>query len=385
MKLKNYAFNNISQKRVRTILSVLGIALSLTSSIVMALLTDYYSARTSVFFKPFPEYVQVVEEGTNFIQLIPSGSTLDLNLQTDLELSFQEDAIPLLIVPNNEDLLSFYNNYIFGVPIAQQKNLFKSLSLQQGRWPQNSDEIVVGSEFSGLEKLEIFNYTFTIVGVFFEQFSYFDRIIIVDHFKLENLTNNQGKTSVFFITKEIEHYPAQIAQFEEAHSDIDILTTSEIKELHGQIGTFMNNLTQVLTVFTAGASIIFVFSLEVMNIISKKKDFDILRILGSKSEFILKAVVLENIILLALGLIVGILASIGIFSALYAFIIVKVNQDAYFLASLGKGFQFIFNPFHWELFLQNILIISGAVMGFSTIISLIGMHRFEISHLKQKY
>lgn len=385
MKLKNYAFNNISQKRVRTILSVLGIALSLTSSIVMALLTDYYSARTSVFFKPFPEYVQVVEEGTNFIQLIPSGSTLDLNLQTDLELSFQEDAIPLLIVPNNEDLLSFYNNYIFGVPIAQQKNLFKSLSLQQGRWPQNSDEIVVGSEFSGLEKLEIFNYTFTIVGVFFEQFSYFDRIIIVDHFKLENLTNNQGKTSVFFITKEIEHYPAQIAQFEEAHSDIDILTTSEIKELHGQIGTFMNNLTQVLTVFTAGASIIFVFSLEVMNMISKKKDFDILRILGSKSEFILKAVVLENIILLALGLIVGILASIGIFSALYAFIIVKVNQDAYFLASLGKGFQFIFNPFHWELFLQNILIISGAVMGFSTIISLIGMHRFEISHLKQKY
>ncbi|RLI61935.1 MAG: hypothetical protein DRO88_12435 [Promethearchaeia archaeon] len=385
MKLSNYVFNNLSQKRVRTILSVVGIALSLTSSVVMALLTDYYSSLTSTFFRPFPEYDQVVERGTSYIQLIPTGSSISLDFQTELDSTFQEHTIPLLIVPNSEDLLSFYNNYIFGVPISQQKELFKSLSLQQGRWPQNSDEIIVGNKYLDMKNMEVLNHNFTIVGVFFPQYSYLDRIIIVDHTKLEQLSNNVGKTSIIFISKAIEANSDKISFFEKDYPEIDVLTTSEIEELHGQIGTFMNNLTQVLSVFTAGASIIFVFSLEVMNLFSRKADFDILRVLGSSSGLILKTIIMENMILLGLGIVIGVPASVGIFSILYAFIIVKVNTEAQFFSSFSKGFRFIFNPFHWELFLQNILIISSAVFGFALLISLIGMHRYQLSQLKQKY
>lgn len=107
MKFNQYIFNNLTQKKVRTILCIIGIATSLVSSTVMALLTDYYSSRTSTFFRPFPEFDEVLERGTNFIQLIPVGSTIDLEVKSDLDTYFNIDSIPLLIVPNNKDLLSF--------------------------------------------------------------------------------------------------------------------------------------------------------------------------------------------------------------------------------------------------------------------------------------
>lgn len=351
----------------------------------MALLTDYYSSRTSTFFRPFPEFDEVLERGTNFIQLIPVGSTIDLEVKSDLDTYFNIDSIPLLIVPNNKDLLSFYNNYIYGVPFLQQQILFQSIYLQMGRWPQNSNEIVVGNEYLDKKELTLFNHTFPIVGVISKQYSYLDRIIIMDHSILEQKTGNLGKTTVIFIPSFLEKNISKIDKFELENSHIDILTSSEMEALHGQIGDFMNNLVNVLSVFTAGASIIFVFSLELMNIFSRKKDFDIFRILGAKTKTIFQTVVIENFILLISGLIIGIPVSILSFSLLYSYLILNVNQSTTFFTGFSKGWNYIFHPFQWDLFIENILIISIANIGFALIISLIGLRQYKLSELKQKY
>ncbi|WP_457559319.1 FtsX-like permease family protein [Candidatus Harpocratesius sp.] len=385
MKFSQYIFNNLTQKKIRTLLCVIGIATSLVSSTVMALLTDYYSSRTSTFFQPFPEFDEVLERGTNFIQFIPVGSTIDLDVKSELDLYFNIDSIPLLIVPNNEDLLSLYNNYIYGVPFLQQQSLFHKIYLQMGRWPQNSNEIVVGNEYLDKRELTLFNHTFPVVGVISKQYSYLDRIIIMDHTILEQKTGNYGKTTVIFIPSSLEKNISKINKFEMDNSHIDVLTSSEIEALHGQIGDFMDNLVNVLSVFTAGASIIFVFSLELMNIFSRKKDFDIFRILGAKTNTIFQTVIIENLILLISGLIVGIPVSILSFSLLYSYIVLKVNHNATFFKGFAKGWNFIFHPFQWDLFIENILLICIANISFALIISLIGLRQYKLSELKQKY
>ena len=385
MKLIQYIRNNLSQKKTRTLLVVIGISMSLVSTIVMALLTDYYSDLSTDFFTPFGEYNQVLERGTNFIQIIPIGSNIDLGLKEELDEHFGVESIPLMIVSNNDDLLSFYNKFIFGIPMNQQSLLFQQVQLQEGRWPQNSQEVIVGENIGNSTEIVVLNQTFTIVGVLNTQFSYLDRIILVDHAKLEQLSGKHNRTTVLFVPRDVENSPDLITSFEAQFEEIDIMTTEEFDVLRGDIGGYMDNMVNVLSVFTSASAIVFVFSIELLNILSRKKDFEILQILGTSQTSIFALVVLESILLLFLGIIIGIPASFFIYGALYAILITMVNGNATFFSAMTDGLQRISHPFPFETYGKFIGIIGIANILFAFFIALLGLHKFNISHLKQKY
>ncbi|MHA1673365.1 MAG: FtsX-like permease family protein [Promethearchaeota archaeon] len=359
--------------------------MSLISTIVMALMTDYYSDISTEFFVPFEDYNQVLERGTNFVQILPVGSNIGLDLKDELDDHFSIESIPMMIVTNSDDLLSFYNNYIFGIPINQQSQLFQRIRLQEGRWPQNSQEVVVGDNMGNYTNIAVFNQTFNIVGVLNTQFSYLDRIILVDHAKLELLSGIHNRTTVLFIPDDVENFPELIESFEAQFDTIDIMTSEDFDILRGEIGGFMENMVNVLSVFTSASAIVFVFSIELLNILSRKKDFEILQILGTPQISIFALVVLESLFLLVIGIIIGIPASFLIYGALYSILINTVNSEASFFPAMANGLQRISHPFPFEIYGKFILIIGIANLLFAFFIALLGLHKFNISHLKQKY
>ncbi|MHA1619398.1 MAG: ABC transporter permease [Promethearchaeota archaeon] len=385
MKLIQYIRNNLTQKKVRTILVVIGISMSLVSTIVMALMTDYYSDISTDFFLPFEDYNQVLERGTNFIQLLPTGSNIDLDIKDELDEHFGVESIPMLILSNSEDLISFYNNYIFGIPFGQMPRLFQRIHLQEGRWPQESQEVIVGDNLKNATEVIVMNQTFNIVGVLNTRFSYLDRIILLDHTELGQLSGKHNRTTILFIPKDVENTPDLITTFENQFEAIDIMTSEEFDELRGEIGVYMDNMVNVLSVFTSTSAIVFVFSLELLNILSRKKDFEILQILGTSQVSIFALVVLESILLLFLGIFIGIPASFFIYGILYSILITTVNSEATFFSSMAVGLQRISHPFPFEIFGKFILIIGIANIIFAFFIALLGLHKFNISHLKQKY
>lgn len=370
---------------MRTILCVIGISASLVSTIVMALLTDYYSNKSTTFFTPFQEYDQVLERGTNFVQVVPIGSSIDKNVTLAIEPHFGVEGIPMLIVPNNDDLLSFYNTYIFGIPQDKLPDLLSEIDLQQGEWPDTSNEVVVGSEYANMTSMEILNHTYTVVGVLNVQFSYLDRLIILDHVELESISGKIGRTTVIFIPKVIEEDLESISSFEDAYPNIDIMTNQEFDDLRGQIGGFMDNLVNVLSVFTSASAIIFVFSLELLNIFSRKKDFEVLQILGATQVSIFGIVVLESIFLLLFGILIGIPASFIIYSVLFSILLMTVNPEALFFPTLSNTVRQLTKHFPFDLFGRYTLIITIANILFAFVIALVGLHKFQISNLKQKY
>ncbi len=385
MKLIQYIRNNLSQKKIRTLLVVIGISMSLISTIVMALMTDYYSDISTDFFTPFEDYNQVLERGTNFIQLLPVGSKIDLNLKEELDDHFGVDSIPMMIVSNSENLLSLHTNYVFGIPLNQQSQLFKRIQLREGRWPQNSQEVVVGDSLRNSTEIIVLNQTFTVVGVLNTQFSYLDRITLVDHAKLEQLSGKHNRTTVLFIPNDVENSPELIESFEAQFEAIDIMTTEDFDALRGDIGGFMDNMVNVLSFFTSASAIVFVFSIELLNILSRKKDFEILQILGTPQTSIFALVVLESLLLLVIGILFGIPASFLIYGALYSILMITVNSEASFFPAMANGLQRISHPFPFEIYGKFILIIGIANILFAFFIALLGLHKFNISHLKQKY
>ena len=73
---------------------------------------------------------------------------------------------------------------LFGIPVNMSSSFFNNTQLEQGRWAENSSEIVVGYSFSTIlnytlnDSVTIMNKTFTIVGFLQPLSSFLDSLVI---------------------------------------------------------------------------------------------------------------------------------------------------------------------------------------------------------------
>ena len=127
MKLRSYVINNLTLKKGRTILMIIGIILACNGIIVVKLMTERYSRISSSFFTPFSEYNQIIERGTDYVQLLPISSSIDQNKQAEIEEIFNVDTIPSLLVSNNMEITSFKASYIMGVNLEEMSILLENM------------------------------------------------------------------------------------------------------------------------------------------------------------------------------------------------------------------------------------------------------------------
>jgi hypothetical protein len=62
-----------------------------------------------------------------------------------------------------------------------------------------------------------------------------DNFILCDLEKLQNLTDNEGIISLFFVDKSIEQDQEKINLFEQDFSTLDLLTTQEMETIKGEL------------------------------------------------------------------------------------------------------------------------------------------------------
>ena len=129
MKLQSYIINNLTIKKGRTILMVLGVILACNGMIVVNSMTEKYSRISSAFFTPFSDYDQIVERGTDYIQLLPISSLIDQNNQIEIEEIFSVNTIPSLLISNSIDIASFYSSYIMGLNLGDMSILLDKMQL----------------------------------------------------------------------------------------------------------------------------------------------------------------------------------------------------------------------------------------------------------------
>ncbi len=385
MKLTSYLWNNIGQKRGRTIFYLVGIIISILSASTMQLLIGYYEELTHQFFEPYQDYDQIVEKGTNYFQFFPISSRIPQSLEETIEAKLQIDAIPSLYVSRKDAVFNIDVTFFIGMRIADVSILWGDLGLASGRWPASPYECVVGFDKYNGTQFEYYNSTFSVVGVISQQFSYLDKIFLTDLNTLQKLTGNENYVNNFYIPKIVEENPSLIEDFEAEFPNLDFLTQEELGEISVQVDQFSGRMAQVLIFFTALSAMVFIFSLNLLSIHNRKKDFDIFYILGAKKKRIVFLLWTENLILLLCGALIAIPLSFLTYGILFSYMATSAKNTTNYFEFFKLSYTRISRDFPTQDYFGTIGIITVINLLLTGVVMMIALRNYDIGKLKEKF
>jgi len=310
MKLLYYVFKNIKNRRTRSILCFLGIALSIVTFSVITISVNQYNNVLSNGFKPFKDYTQIIEKGSNYLQFVPVSSSFE-NINSEIENDFNISGIPILYVSNeqNELLMSFITLMGISQNLMSYFDILKEIGLYNGEWPQDSNEIVVGKHLniSTGEIIEIREQVFNVSGILNDAGNFFDRIVLIDLQILQTLFNREGKVSlILYKTNEIINITDFENSIELSYNHLDCVTLQEIEIIEQEITGFSSTLAFLFSSLSLITAESFFMTIIILNVNDRTKEFSILRAIGMSNLNVFKLIISETLILSFIGLIIGI-------------------------------------------------------------------------------
>ncbi|MHA1618549.1 MAG: hypothetical protein ACTSVZ_04645 [Promethearchaeota archaeon] len=329
MHLMVYVIQNLRLNRNRTRLRVAAIAFAVISTLVMGFLMNIYLVAQQGFFTPFSEFDQVVESGSNFTQFMPVSSSFNQSLQSNAENILNCSVYPALIISNIDPIVSFHFAYLFGMSLDIISEFWKDSSLGQGRWPENSQEVVVGWTMREKLSIGIRNSSFTVVGVFDYAYSFVDSIVLADLEILQNITDREGLISVMYIPNNPELVPTEqslilreenIQFMESNYPQLDYLYSDDILGIQTDFHEFLDNITSVFILLTSVTALIFILAVNLLQVHHIKKEFNQFSRIGMNPMQYYCLYWSENGFILGLGVAVGVPSATLIFTILYSYI-----------------------------------------------------------------
>ena len=362
----------------------MGIVLSTMTVMVISMTSERYQQTASGFFTPFNEYSQIIEKGSNYFQFLPAGSFLEESQQADIESFFDATVIPALIISYDETISSFEFNYIMGVNSLNIPLLWETTPLSEGNWPESTNEVIVGSSVDYSDDIVIIqNQTFQVSGVLSSSSSFMDGIIICDLLALQNTYNYTDRVSLFFISNVVET-DADINSFETTYPHLNFLTIEEQEEIKGNMGNFYTDIIDLFIFFAIITALMFVFAIEMMNVLSRKKDIAVLLLMGTPKMVLMKLLWIEIALITLIGLVIGIPLSFLTHISIFAFIQVKIGFRENFITAFKIFGSNTFKAAPFNLMLQSIALIFFGGLFIAIIPALIVFKVNVLSEIKKR-
>lgn len=360
MKLYKYVIKNIKNRKTRNILCILGIALSIIIVSVITIVVNQYNNILTNGFKPFKNYTQIIEKGSNYLQFAPITS-LYSDISPEIENDYGITGISILFVPNeeNELMMSFF--MIMGILIENIPSLdvFQNIGLFKGTWPNKADEIVMGlhTNYSVGDTIYIRDEPFTLSGILNNAENFFDRIIIIDLEVLQTLYNRAGKVStILYANTDIVNITTLENEIELKYDYLDCLTSQELELISQDITGFSSTLAFLFSSLAFIISETFFITIIILNINDRTKEICILRAIGLSNTQVIKLISYESLIFSIIGLMIGIPISYLILSLIIIFVGISSGFTDQSLNEALRVFSVVSTQFTFEFVFFTILL-----------------------------
>jgi len=325
-------FRGLLKRRVRTFLSILGVALSVMLVTGIGITTVNYISILREMNTFYRGRVVVVSRGSILVQTIPIGSVFLENTADEIRRRVEgiKSAIPMLVIIDISGALTFSPlNISIGIPEGNWSVLVGSTPLKSGgRWPQSTNseniEVLIGgylAEQNGLQvdsKIKIKNRELTVVGILDSRSAFLSRAIIMP----------------LKVSQELYRYPNMInlivVEPEEGVSRNDLNNRLELEfpsinalseeERDSFIEPFFRDIVNWnigLSSILFAISLVLASSITLMNISERKKEIATLYAVGAPRGFVVRVLALETSLIGFLGGLLGI--ALGIVAAILLF------------------------------------------------------------------
>jgi putative ABC transport system permease protein len=315
---------NITQRKLRTGLTVFGIALGIFAVIVMGGMSEHFSLTFDKSISLTADKIRVLPEGGFF------GSSLNESKVREIRrIPGVADAYGMLQAPLDPENLGFFGgDTVIGIPPDKLESALKDTKLTSGRFLVAGDgyRAVVGSsvarEFNlnvgdeieikskrAVRTTSITNKrNFTVVGVLEYTGSFFDNSVAVPLDRAQKFYDRGDTVSLILAVPDPNADPEELSK--RIALDVEKVTTFSPSELKRQIEqslvvfSLITISAAVLAAIIGGLS---VMNTMLMSVSERTKEFGLMKALGAETRDILFMTMGEAAFMGILGGILGII------------------------------------------------------------------------------
>jgi len=301
---------NLSQRKVRTGLTVFGIALGIFAVIVMGSMSENFNQTFETSFSLTADKIRVFGSSGVF-----GGSVTTSKAAEVRKVPGVKDAYGLLMAPLEEGGgMSFGGNQIVGLPTEKSQTVLDPVQVKEGRFLMRGDryETVIGTSIAtqynvGVgDRIEIRDKYFTVVGVLEYTGSFFDATAAVPLDIAQDVYDMGDMVSMIFAIPEDGVDGDLLAKRIKLSVDgVDTLSPSELEEEAKQSLMIFSVITVSAAVLAAIIGGLSVMNTMLMSVMERTKEFGILKALGAERRDILLMTVGEAAIMGLLGGLLG--------------------------------------------------------------------------------
>jgi putative ABC transport system permease protein len=323
------AIANILQRKVRSLISILAVAIGVTLLLVLVGMTRGSINEVASRIQNVGADMIVQQAGaTNFFAL-KSGIIPERygGLISDID---GVGAVSPVVTWTTTFRSQFY--VVYGIDPAQFSTIGGELRIVEGRQLGSAGEMVIDSrmaEATGLavgDEIELLGTSFRIVGISKEGIG--ARIFLLKS-ELQEMLHQEDRVSLFFVKCESPEAVKPTAR--RIESELKGVRCQLLENFADEMADSMSGLKEFIGAVTATTlivSLLVILLAMYTTIMERTKEIGILKSLGASRMFIMGNILLESVILTVSGVAVGFLLTFGAISylgAVYPLLTIEVT------------------------------------------------------------
>lgn len=310
---------NLTQRKIRTGLTVSGIGLGIFAVIVMGGMSENFNQTFEKSFSLTAEKIRVFSS----VGVFGGGLTNDKTVEVR-KVPGVEDAYGMLMAPLEEGGgMSFGGNQVTGIRPEKSQVALTPIQLKDGRFLLRGDRYVtvIGSSIAtqyniGVgDRLEIEDKNFIVVGVLEYTGSFFDANAAIPLDIAQDIYDMDDMVSLIFaLPQEGVDGDLLAKRIKLSVDGVDTLSPSELKKEAEQNLRIFSVITVSAAVLAALIGGLSVMNTMLMSVMERTKEFGILKAIGAQQRDILLMTVGEASIM---GLMGGLLGLVSGWAVIY--------------------------------------------------------------------
>lgn len=319
---------NITQRKLRTGLTVFGIALGIFAVIVMGGMSEYFNLHSQRGLSLMADKIYVLSEG-GFL----GGGLEDSMVKKVKSVPGAFDAYGLLWMPFDMDSIGLIGNFVVGINPDKQEETLKDIKLTEGRLlvPGDSYRAVIGSNVARQFDLKVgdelavkakrgqrgnsitHNRNFTVVGTLEFTGTDFDYIIGIPLDTAKKLYDMPDTLTYIWVIPTPDTDAEDLSRrIEHSVDGVTTFSPQQLRKTAEQALVVVNLITISSAVLAAIIGGLSVMNTMIMSVSERTKDFGLMKAMGAELKDILLMTMGEAAVLGILGGIIGVVGG-GIF------------------------------------------------------------------------
>ncbi|MGH7223179.1 MAG: ABC transporter permease [Gemmataceae bacterium] len=329
MRFYQFILKNLLQRKARSALTILGVAVAVTAVVALVGIADGFE-------RSFRDLYE--RRGVDLI-VVRAGSSEHLSSSVPQQVGEQLRALPGVraVSPGLMDVVSFEEANLTSVALqgwASDSFLFDDLQLLSGRRlrPSDEDGVLLGmilaknlGKTTG-ETIEIANRPFTVVGVFESSNPLENGSAVLLIGSLQSLMDRPHQVTGFQVI--LENAPDKKALIERVRQEIESLRNSRGRPwgiAATTVRDYVRNTSQIrmaeamawmTSVIALVIGAVGVLNTMIMSVFERTREIGILRAIGWRKTRVVRLILYESVLLSIAGAIAGIVAAVGLIHAL---------------------------------------------------------------------